>query len=252
MSADPYAYALPNKETPSYPTPGYNGVTTNFPVKSAQEYDRNEEIRLQIRLLELQTRAQQQQQQQQQGQQLSQQPLSPTAYQGQQLPSQQFPYPQNQFAVQYQQPQYSQYPPQQQQQSYQQSPVQQAVVVSPSTVAVTPMVVTADVCPVGGGSHVWSENYNPIAIFLAIFFFPLGILCCLAMREERCAKCNQSAAGVVNRGGTASYRRYYQGRWLVFWIFWVVIIVICIAVPVAIVNSSSSDNCNYYNDYCDD
>ncbi len=35
-----------------------------------------------------------------------------------------------------------------------------------------------------------NDDYGCCAIFLAIFFFPLGILCCLALKERRCSNCN--------------------------------------------------------------
>ena len=36
------------------------------------------------------------------------------------------------------------------------------------------------------------DDYSCLAVFLAIFFFPIGVLCCLAMREKRCTNCRQS------------------------------------------------------------
>ena len=40
-------------------------------------------------------------------------------------------------------------------------------------------------CRVG----VLVEDYDGCGICLAIFFFPIGILCCLAMRKKRCTNC---------------------------------------------------------------
>ena len=47
---------------------------------------------------------------------------------------------------------------------------------------------------VGGGCPncqvgVLTDDYGCCAIFLAIFFFPIGLLCCLAMRERVCTNC---------------------------------------------------------------
>jgi hypothetical protein len=35
------------------------------------------------------------------------------------------------------------------------------------------------------------EDYSCCGICLAIWFFPIGILCCLAMKETRCSHCGQ-------------------------------------------------------------
>lgn len=34
-----------------------------------------------------------------------------------------------------------------------------------------------------------SEDFTTIGIILAILFFPLGILCCLMMKEKKCDRC---------------------------------------------------------------
>lgn len=34
-----------------------------------------------------------------------------------------------------------------------------------------------------------SEDFTIIGIILAILFFPLGILCCLMMKEKKCDRC---------------------------------------------------------------
>jgi len=36
---------------------------------------------------------------------------------------------------------------------------------------------------------VLEDDYSCLGIFCAIFFFPLGILCCLATRQRRCPNC---------------------------------------------------------------
>eukprot|EP01130_Rhizamoeba_saxonica_P014961 TRINITY_DN661_c0_g1_i2.p1 TRINITY_DN661_c0_g1~~TRINITY_DN661_c0_g1_i2.p1 ORF type:complete len:105 (+),score=21.37 TRINITY_DN661_c0_g1_i2:37-351(+) len=35
------------------------------------------------------------------------------------------------------------------------------------------------------------EDYTCLGICCAIFFFPIGILCCMAMKERRCANCGK-------------------------------------------------------------
>lgn len=52
---------------------------------------------------------------------------------------------------------------------------------------VTEIVVvgTCPACRVG----VLEEDFTCLGVCLAVFFFPLGILCCLAMRHQRCPNC---------------------------------------------------------------
>ncbi|XP_050300598.1 brain protein I3-like [Anthonomus grandis grandis] len=59
-----------------------------------------------------------------------------------------------------------------------------------TTVIVTqpPNVVFVGGCPscrVG----VLEDEYTCLGVLCAIFFFPLGVLCCLAMREKTCQNC---------------------------------------------------------------
>ncbi|OXA51244.1 brain protein I3 [Folsomia candida] len=62
--------------------------------------------------------------------------------------------------------------------------VQPAQLVQPGT----RVVIVSGGCP---RCHVGSliDDFDCCAIFLAIFFFPIGILCCLAMRQKRCTNC---------------------------------------------------------------
>ena len=47
---------------------------------------------------------------------------------------------------------------------------------------------TVYACP-QGGNHLATETFSPFGVCLAVLFFPLGILCCLVLRDTRCAKC---------------------------------------------------------------
>ncbi|KAK6170411.1 hypothetical protein SNE40_018814 [Patella caerulea] len=57
------------------------------------------------------------------------------------------------------------------------------VTVPPQTQVV--MVGGCPACRVG----VLEEDFTCLGVCCAIVFFPLGILCCLAMRQRRCANC---------------------------------------------------------------
>ncbi|KAH1002338.1 hypothetical protein HUJ04_008434 [Dendroctonus ponderosae] len=60
---------------------------------------------------------------------------------------------------------------------------------STTIVVENPEVIVIGACPscrVG----VLEDDFTCLGVFCAIFFFPLGILCCLAMREKRCSNCH--------------------------------------------------------------
>ncbi|CAF1048312.1 unnamed protein product, partial [Brachionus calyciflorus] len=76
------------------------------------------------------------------------------------------PYPQPQFQQQYPQPSIPTYP-------------------SNPVVLTQPVVVLNGGCP-RCGVGMLNDDYGCCAITMAILFFPLGVLCCLAMRERRC------------------------------------------------------------------
>lgn len=51
-----------------------------------------------------------------------------------------------------------------------------------------PEIIVVGACPacrVG----VLEDDYTCLGVLCAILFFPLGILCCLAMKNRRCSKC---------------------------------------------------------------
>ena len=61
----------------------------------------------------------------------------------------------------------------------------------------TQPIPTQNVVIVGGGCPYCRvgyprEDYSCCGICLAIWFFPIGILCCLAMKETRCSHCGRS------------------------------------------------------------
>jgi len=96
------------------------------------------------------------------------------------------------------QQQYQQYPPQQQQQapyppqSYPQQPYpqqpqqQQSQYGQPTTIP----AYNANPGPCGaGGAHQIREDFTCCGIFLGIFFFPIGLICCLTMKDRVCVRC---------------------------------------------------------------
>ncbi|KAF7993476.1 hypothetical protein HCN44_010071 [Aphidius gifuensis] len=59
---------------------------------------------------------------------------------------------------------------------------------STTTTVIVPEIILVGSCPacrVG----VLEDDYTCLGVFCAIFFFPLGILCCLAMKNRRCSNC---------------------------------------------------------------
>lgn len=114
---------------------------------------------------------------------------NPPAYAQQGYPQQQgyqpqqeqyYPQPQNGYQPQ-PQPQ-EQFYPQPQQVYYPQQGRYDVHVVQ------APQVILRGNCPQCNVGYL-HDDYGCFAIFLAIFFFPLGVLCCLAMREKRCSNC---------------------------------------------------------------
>lgn len=75
---------------------------------------------------------------------------------------------------------------------YQPIPTQQPTYMIPQGTAITVQpqssVVVVGGCPacrVG----VLEDDFTCLGVCCAIFFFPIGILCCLAMRQRRCPNC---------------------------------------------------------------
>ncbi|KAK7868174.1 hypothetical protein R5R35_003045 [Gryllus longicercus] len=56
------------------------------------------------------------------------------------------------------------------------------------TVQSTPDIIIVGGCP-ACRIGMLEEDYTCLGIFCAIFFFPLGILCCLALKTRRCSHC---------------------------------------------------------------
>lgn len=59
--------------------------------------------------------------------------------------------------------------------------------------ATTVVVENPDIVVIGGCPAcrvgVLEDDFTCMGVLCAILFFPLGILCCLAMREKRCSNC---------------------------------------------------------------
>lgn len=74
---------------------------------------------------------------------------------------------------------------------------QQPMLMQPGMTTVQPVAQTGVVvvqqqrgnCPRCRNGFL-TEDYSACGIILAILFFPIGILCCLAMREQRCTNCH--------------------------------------------------------------
>uniref|UniRef100_A0A182MZ79 Membrane protein BRI3 n=1 Tax=Anopheles dirus TaxID=7168 RepID=A0A182MZ79_9DIPT len=58
----------------------------------------------------------------------------------------------------------------------------------PAQTAVHQQIIVVNGCPVCRIGML-EDDYSCLGIFCAIFFFPLGILACLALRNRRCTNC---------------------------------------------------------------
>ncbi|XP_028176888.1 brain protein I3-like [Ostrinia furnacalis] len=57
-----------------------------------------------------------------------------------------------------------------------------------STIIIQPPIIAVGACPacrVG----ILEDDFTCLGILCAILFFPLGILCCLALKNRRCSNC---------------------------------------------------------------
>ncbi|XP_022092587.1 brain protein I3-like [Acanthaster planci] len=109
-------------------------------------------------------------------------PAGPGGYQSQpgSYPPQGYPAQQG-----YPPPGQSGYPPQHQgYPAHQQPPTVVTVQQQPATTQVV-MTGGCPTCHVG----VMTDSYTACGIILAICFFPLGIICCLMMKERTCSNC---------------------------------------------------------------
>ncbi|XP_022225021.1 brain protein I3 [Drosophila obscura] len=62
-----------------------------------------------------------------------------------------------------------------------------SVVIQPPVALPTEIIVIGG-CPSCRIGYL-EDTFSPLGLCCAIFFFPVGILCCLAMKEKRCTNC---------------------------------------------------------------
>lgn len=59
---------------------------------------------------------------------------------------------------------------------------------TPATTVIMPEIILVGACPacrVG----ILEDDYTCLGLLCAIFFFPLGIICCLLLKNRRCSNC---------------------------------------------------------------
>ncbi|XP_046738147.1 brain protein I3 [Diprion similis] len=57
-----------------------------------------------------------------------------------------------------------------------------------STTVIVPEIILVGACPACRVGML-EDDYTCLGLFCAIFFFPLGILFCLALKNRRCSNC---------------------------------------------------------------
>ncbi|KAH8397364.1 hypothetical protein KR222_000116, partial [Zaprionus bogoriensis] len=70
--------------------------------------------------------------------------------------------------------------------AFEQTPV--SIVVPAPAVTLPAEIIVIGGCPSCRIGYL-EDTFSPLGLCCAIFFFPVGILCCLAMREKRCTNC---------------------------------------------------------------
>jgi hypothetical protein len=167
-----FAYASPPGQAVEMQPLQWQQPPGGAPMQSPPVYSENPPPQMQQQQPYVQTPAYAQSPMQQQQQQ--QQPGAPPRYMSPQQPQ-----PYGSPPVYGQQPQYV----------LQQQP--QYVMQNGQLLQLQPgqTVLVVGGCPAGGG-HSMTEDFTPLGICLAICFFPIGMICCCAMKERRCVKCN--------------------------------------------------------------
>ncbi|XP_018354732.1 PREDICTED: brain protein I3 [Trachymyrmex septentrionalis] len=57
-----------------------------------------------------------------------------------------------------------------------------------STAIIVPEIIVVGGCP-ACRIGIMEDDYTCLGLFCAIFFFPVGIICCLLLRTKRCSNC---------------------------------------------------------------
>ncbi|KAK0168081.1 hypothetical protein PV327_001919 [Microctonus hyperodae] len=57
-----------------------------------------------------------------------------------------------------------------------------------TTTVIVPEIILVNACP-ACRDGILEDDYTCLGLFCAIFFFPVGILCCLLLKNRRCSNC---------------------------------------------------------------